>query len=135
MAALAHKMGKITLIISAHLYIFQRQTQKGKKKPQTISDIIIPMSNCQNSSYFEHEVNLMSNDDMLTHHIINFVIGNYYKFYVFYKFILIEKFINHNKATYPCCQENHKNLIILTNKTRFSIKSILKTVIYASDKL
>jgi len=32
-AALAHKMGKITLIISAHLYIFQRQTQKEKKKP------------------------------------------------------------------------------------------------------
>ena len=66
----------------------------------------------------------MSNDDMLIHHIIHFVIGNYYKFYVFYdKFILIEKFIN----------QNHKNLIVLTNKTRFSIKSILKTVIYASD--
>lgn len=82
------------------------------------------MPNCQKSSYFEHEANLMSNDDMLIHHIIHFVIDNYYKLYVFYdKFILIEKFIN----------QKHKNLIVLTNKTRFSIKSILKTVIYASD--
>jgi len=75
----------------------------------------------------------MSNDDMLTHYIIHFVISKHYKLDIFDKFILIEKFINHNKVTYPCCQGNHKNLIILTNKTGFSIKSILKTVIYASD--
>jgi len=74
MAALAHKMGKITLIISAQLSIYFKVKRKRKKKPQTITDIIIPMPNCQKSSYFEHEVNLMSNDDMrITHHIIHFV--------------------------------------------------------------
>ena len=67
------------------------------------------MLNCQKSSYFEHEVNLMSNDDdMLTHYIIHFVISKHYKLDIFDKFILIEKFINHNKVTYPGCQETIK---------------------------
>lgn len=83
MAALAQKMGKITSIISAHLSIYFKDKRKKEKKPQTISDRIIPMPNCQKSSYFEHEVNFMSNDDMLTNHIIHFVIGNYYKLYDF----------------------------------------------------
>jgi hypothetical protein len=59
---------------------------------------------------------------------VSVFITNFMFFY--HKFILIKKFLKHNnKVTWG----NHKNLIVLTNKTRFSIKSILKTVIYASD--
>jgi len=36
----------------------------------------------------------MSNDDMLTHHIIHFVIGNYYKLYDFLQQIYFNKKIH-----------------------------------------
>jgi len=44
MPALAHKMGKIALIISAYLSIYFKDKRKNEKKPQTISDIIIPIN-------------------------------------------------------------------------------------------
>ena len=44
MRALAHKMGKITIIISAHLSIYFKDKRKKKKIPQTLSDIIIPIN-------------------------------------------------------------------------------------------
>jgi hypothetical protein len=44
-------------------------------------------------------------------------IGFYYKFYVFfyYKFILIEKFIKHNKINYPYYDVKYFDLYLLLN--------------------